>query len=160
MDAGSSKKIVPPFVSNNSPSLLPQEKSEFQRSYLRGVELRRTGNIDSAIVFLRSAIASDSSYADAHYQLAKYLEEKGRFQDALSHYIHGRDFDELRFRTDSRFNDLIRSMNDEQNCSVADIERTFKLLSPDSLVGSNLIFEHLHPNARGYFVIAKQLRTL
>jgi len=145
-----------PFVSNNSPSLLPQEKSEFQRSYPRGVELRRSGNIDSSIVFLMSAIAADSLHADAHYQLAKSLEEKGHTQDALSHYIHARDYDELRFRTDSKFNELIRSMDDEQGCFVADIERAFKTLSPDSLVGSNLIFEHLHPNARGYFVIAKQ----
>ena len=83
------------------------------------------------------------------------LDVEGRKTEALHQYTLARDCDELRFRTDSKFNDLIRSMDDHEYCFVADIEADFKALSPDSLIGYNLITEHLHPNSRGYFEIAK-----
>jgi len=65
-----------------------------------------------------------------------------------------RDYDELRFRTDNNFNNLIRSMDDHAQCFVADIEEAFQSMSPDSIIGHNLIMEHLHPNSRGNFLIA------
>jgi tetratricopeptide (TPR) repeat protein len=40
---------------------------------------------------------------------------------------------------------------------VVDVERIFQGMSPDSLIGSNLILEHLHPTARGSFLIASAL---
>jgi tetratricopeptide (TPR) repeat protein len=39
---------------------------------------------------------------------------------------------------------------------VADIEAAFKSLSQDSLIGRNLIIDHLHPNSRGYYILAKE----
>lgn len=40
-------------------------------------------------------------------------------------------------------------------CFVADIESTFAAVSKDSIVGRELILEHLHPNLFGYFLMAK-----
>ena len=149
-----------PFVSNNSPGISQQQRSEFRQSYGSGLEFQSKGSTDSAIGFFRSAIAMDSLYADAHYRLAQCLEAGGRKREAYHEYILARDFDELRFRTDSRFNDLIRSMKDHDYCSVADIESVFKSLSQDSLVGHTFIREHLHPTAWGQFLIAKEYAHL
>jgi tetratricopeptide (TPR) repeat protein len=149
-----------PFISNHSPKTSPQQRSQFQQLYRSGLELQSKGLVDSAIVRLRSAIALDSLYADAHYRLAQCLDTAGRKREAYPEYILARDDDELRFRTDSKFNDLIRSMDDHQHCFVADIEAVFKSVSPDSLIGHNLILEHLHPNARGQFLMAKEYARL
>jgi tetratricopeptide (TPR) repeat protein len=51
-------------------------------------------------------------------------------------------------------------MEDRRHCFVADVETVFKALSPDSLIGHNLILEHLHPNARGHFLMAKEYARL
>jgi tetratricopeptide (TPR) repeat protein len=48
-------------------------------------------------------------------------------------------------------------MCDGKTVFFLDMERIFKELSPDSLIGNQLIFEHLHPNARGYFLMAKAM---
>ena len=143
----------PPFVSKFQPGTA---QPQFLQAYNRGVEYQAKGFVDSAIVTFRSALALDSLYADAHYRLAQCLERIGRKQDALYEYARSRDFDELRFRSDSKFNDLIRSMGGRGDCYVADIEEAFKSLSPDSLVGHNLTLDHLHPNSRGYFYIARE----
>lgn len=149
-----------PFISNNSSELSPQQRDQFNRLYEQGKDLQRQGMLDSAIVMFHSAIAIDSTHADTHYRLAQCLEETGDVSDARIEYILARDYDELRFRTDSRFNDLIRSMGAHPGCLVADIEAVFTRLSPDSIVGKNLILEHLHPNAWGNFIIAREYSTI
>ncbi len=145
----------PPFNSANAKTLSTQHATSFHQLQATGAALRATGAIDSAIVALRSAAAIDSTYADTHYQLARCLDAKGKRHEALREYTLARDYDALRFRTDSKFNALIQSMDDGKSSFVADIETAFKAASLDSLIGNNLIVEHLHPNSRGYFLIAQ-----
>jgi tetratricopeptide (TPR) repeat protein len=135
--------------------LSQQQQTIFQQFYKDGVKDQSTGSIDSAIFFFRSALAIDSLYADAHYRLAQCLVSSGNKQEALHQYLLARDYDELRFQTDSKFNNLIQSMDDNKNCFVVIVEESFKSLSQDSLIGLNLITEHLHPKLWGNFVLAK-----
>lgn len=145
----------PPFVSGNSPGLSEQRRAAFREFFKEGVALQAKNFWDSAAVAFRSAIGVDSLYADAHFRLAQCLDTTGLKLEALRQYTLARNYDELRFRTDSNFNNLIRSMDDNKYCYVADVVETFKALSPDSLIGHNLIFEHLHPDSRGAFAIAE-----
>jgi tetratricopeptide (TPR) repeat protein len=144
----------PPFVSEDL-SGSAEQQTFYQQFYRSGARLESKGLLDSAIVLFRSAIAAEPLNADAHYRLARCLDAKGRKREALSEYIVARDYDELRFRTDSKFNDLIRSMDDHKHCFVADIEAVFETHSPDSVIGRNLIIDHLHPTSRGNFLIAR-----
>lgn len=109
---------------------------------------------DSAEALL-AASAAESSRADYHYLLGRVAESSGRPAAARSEYVRARDLDQLRFRTTSDFNTAIREACASPGAGFADIEEAFMTASPDSLVGSNLILEHLHPNARGYFLMAK-----
>jgi tetratricopeptide (TPR) repeat protein len=145
----------PPFVSGNRTGLPAAMKSEFHRLMDDGTALQTKGLLDSAITTLRKAVAEDSCYADAHYRLAQCLDRNGEDNEALREYTLARDYDELRFRTDTRFNKLIEKMGDSSGVIVADVEGYLKGLSPDSLIGHNLITEHLHPNSRGNFLLAK-----
>jgi transposase len=98
----------------------------------------------------------DSVRADIHYRIARCLDALGRKGEARVEYIKARDYDMLRFRASSEFNDAIRSVCDGGSTMLADIERTFQDVSPDSLTGSNLIVEHLHPNSRGFFLMGRE----
>ncbi len=143
----------PPFISSYSGNKM--QDSILENAMKRGHEFENPGKIDSAIIEFQNAISIDSSHAGAHYRLARCYDEAGKKSNALAEYILARDDDELRFRTDSKFNDLIRTMADGRDCFVADMEKFFMTESPDSLIGHNLITEHLHPNSRGDFLIAK-----
>ncbi len=144
-----------PFISANSPGLSPQEKSVFMRLVEAGKRLQHNGSFDSASAAFQAALRTDSTYAEAHYRLAQCLDTTGSKRKALREYILARDYDELRFRTDSNFNDLILSMRDGKGVYVADVEKFLKENSRDSLIGHDFITEHLHPNSRGNFLIAK-----
>jgi len=145
-----------PFVSNISPHRSEQERGRFQQLYEKGKLFQAEGNLDSAVICFRSAISLDSLYADVHYRLAQSLSARGNNTEAYREFMLARDYDELRFRTDSKFNDLIRSMTNIKGAYVADIEAVFRSLSEDSLIGRNLVLEHLHPNSRGSYYIARE----
>ena len=150
----SNLRDLAPFMSNHSPGLNPGDIERFQTKYRHALAMEAAGRIDSALVSFNAAIAIDPNYAEAHYRLARCLEASGRLEQAGGEYILARDYDELRFRCDSEFNNLIRAMAGEKGCLVADIEGLFRSVSPDSLTGLNLFSEHLHPTAYGQFLIA------
>ncbi|HYQ86641.1 MAG TPA: hypothetical protein VES59_05300 [Bacteroidota bacterium] len=112
-------------------------------------------NWSEAAASFRHAIAIDSMEARAHFELARCLDTLHHAADAKAEYRKARDFDGLRFRASTEFNDLIRSICRERHLILDDVDRVFDEQSPDGIVGTNLILEHLHPNAEGYFLLAK-----
>ncbi|HTO94944.1 MAG TPA: hypothetical protein VMM80_11210, partial [Bacteroidota bacterium] len=101
------------------------------------------------------ALLRDSARADTHYQIARCLDVPGNRFAARAEYMKARDYDQLRFRASSDFNDAIRKMDDGRVMIVVDMERVFQDNSPDSISGRELITEHLHPNSAGYFLMGK-----
>jgi tetratricopeptide (TPR) repeat protein len=139
----------PPFVSVIPPSASHQD-SLFLSSITHG---------SSVIPGSPESISHDTLFAPLHaalrYAIARGLDRSGRTREALSEYILARDYDELRFRCTSDFNDAILSAGHAQGAAAVDFEEVFAAHSPDSLIGRSLVLEHLHPNSRGYFLMAK-----
>ncbi len=148
----SSLRDQPPFVSYEQGEPRPKDANE---TFNQARHLIDGGYVDSASALLERVNNDDSLRADAHFYLGKCYERMQRSHDALGEYIKARDFDRLRFRTSSDFNDVIRNACDGREVLFADIEGAFKTASPDSLIGKNLILEHLHPNSPGYFLMGK-----
>ncbi len=101
--------------------------------------------------------AADPARADLHFLFGRDLAAKNDLRAAEAEFIKARDLDALRFRASSDQNAIIRSMasTDDRIC-VADHEQALRGAARDSIIGGDLILEHLHPNARGYFLIAKE----
>jgi tetratricopeptide (TPR) repeat protein len=152
----SNLRDIRPFVSGFPADWTVQQRSDFQRLINGGLEAAMSGRLDSASGLFRNAVARASYNAEARYYIARALDSLGRKREAEQEYRRARDYDELRFRTSSEFNDALRSLDDGKQIACADMERAFREASPDSLIGHNLILEHLHPNAYGYFLMAKE----
>ncbi|MBI5474049.1 MAG: tetratricopeptide repeat protein [Ignavibacteriae bacterium] len=149
-----------PFISGESPWLTAQQRDEFHSALQKGIDAFNAKRFADAANRFLSAIALDSLRADAHYHLAQAYDSLGRKNDALREYTNARDYDMLRFRTSSDFNATMKSVADEKTMFFVDLERKFKANAPDSLIGSGLITEHLHPNSRGQFLIAKEYQWM
>ena len=146
-----------PFVSANSPAMTPQERLTMSTAYNRGLTARMEGDPASALTAFREAEGIDSARADTHYEIARCLDTLGRKDEAEREYIRARDLDQLRFRTSSDFNRAIMQMTDDSRVVSVDMEQVFRSASPASLIGNALILEHLHPNGRGQFLMAKAI---
>jgi tetratricopeptide (TPR) repeat protein len=144
-----------PFVTKPRPGMTAGETREFDASFGAGASAFARGEVRGAIAYLRRAIALDSLRGDVQFTLARCLDSTGEKDAARRAYIRAKDLDQLRFRASSEFNGAIRAMQDDGRVAVVDMEALFAGASPDSIVGNELIFEHLHPRARGYFMMAK-----
>jgi tetratricopeptide (TPR) repeat protein len=151
----SNLKGLQPFISAPRPGLTPGETGEFKASFGAGLDALAGRRAQTAIPFLVRALALDSLRADAQFALAQCLDLAGEKRAARYAYARARDLDQLRFRASSDFNRAILAMQNGTTVAVADVEALFAGASPDSIVGNELIFEHLHPTARGYFLMAK-----
>lgn len=146
----------PPFVSSPDSLMAPPARLEYNQVLNAGLTAWLSGNIDTAKTLFKHAMESAPGYADAHYYYARSLDSLGRDHEAFSEYIRARDLDMLRFRTSSDFNDAIRDVGMTRGAIVVDMEGALRGVSPDSIIGHSLILEHLHPNSRGYFLMAQQ----
>ena len=88
------------------------------------------------------------------YEKAKHLDSAGDFEGACSNYYTAKDYDVIRFRAPEAINGVIADLGKAYGVSVVPMRRYFEEHSPHGLIGYNLITEHLHPNADGYFLMA------
>jgi tetratricopeptide (TPR) repeat protein len=150
----SNLRDLQPFVSGGSPHLPTGAVRERDEALNRSMTALMNGDPGLALEAAEQAATIDSVHAETCYRLARVLDTLGRDADARAQYMRARDLDQLRFRTSSDFNDVIRAQDDGGACRVVDMERVFMEHSPDSLIGGALMFEHLHPRSSGYFLMA------
>ena len=145
-----------PFVSGDHPGGTPEARMAFSDKFNRGLTEAMDSNFEAALATFSGVLALDSVHAETHFQIARCLDSLNRKSDARVEYIKARDYDQLRFRASTDFNTAIRRTADGKDFMFLDMERAFQDQSPDSLIGNELIVEHLHPNSRGYFLMAKE----
>lgn len=155
----SNLRSLPPFDSGELPAV-PTDRRTFEQSFGQGTSLYASGEFAEALEKFRASNAVDSLRADSQYWMARCLDTLGDRASALSAYVRARDYDQLRFRCSSDFNEAIRAMSDGKGVGVADVESVFAQFSPAAIVDSSLIFEHLHPHARGFFLMAKEFASV
>ncbi len=110
-----------------------------------------------AVGKLERARSLDSSYAEVHFLLGKAYEKLRRFDEARESFMRARDMDAKPTRAESAINDSIRRLAFERNIILADIEKRFEKITPNGLIGFNLIQDYVHPNEEGHRRIALEL---
>lgn len=67
-----------------------------------------------------------------------------------------RDYDSLRFRAPSVFNSVIEQQSQHSAyVHLVEGEKILTQASPFNIIDNTLMLEHLHPNTRGYFLLAE-----
>jgi tetratricopeptide (TPR) repeat protein len=95
-----------------------------------------------------------------YFQAAQQLEANGNIAAAKENYTKARDYDCIRFRASSDINKIISELAKKyNNVHFVPSLSLFEANSPNGLVGSNLITEHVHPNIQGYFLLAESFYT-
>jgi len=94
----------------------------------------------------------DKQYPSANliYLGAKEELKKGNSIVADSLFVFAKELDALRFRAPNEINESIVNLCEEFGYPVVRVDSLFNIMSPDSIVGDNLLIDHLHPNVKGY----------
>ncbi len=146
----SNERDQAPFLSLASPAAAEAVNGLIERG--RGA--LDDGDLGAAESAFREAVGLDDGAADGWFGLGKALAQHGRYAEARAAFLAAKDRDALRFRAPEAINDVLRDLAADGGARLVDTQRALVAASRDRIIGSDLMLEHLHPNVRGYFLLA------
>jgi len=111
-------------------------------------------NLKDQKPFISIGIDPDKN-ADSVYINAKIQLGHGNFRIADSLFRKAKDFDVLRFRAPEKINQKLKMLANKFNYKIVNVDSILNSISPDGVIGNNLIVDHLHPSLTGYQLIGK-----
>jgi len=156
--AATSLEDCAPFASLHRDGIKPEEVNDWSSLVQRGNELEAARSFSEALELYRSAAKIDNEYAELEFRIARCLKRLGDTKSANEHFQRARDLDTLRFRADTRINDINRSVPAAYSgVGMVDTESLFSSASPDAIVGSDLAYEHVHMTPLGSYLFARAI---
>ena len=149
-----------PFQSRHRHGLSTDALHAWEGDVASGKASLNTGDWYEAERQFRAALAIDDGFAETHFELGRALLGQGNTKDAKPEFQRALDDDWLRFRTDSRLNAAIREVaGDDSSHRVVldDLVASAETQTRDGLVGDDLLYEHVHLNFHGTYLVAKDL---
>ena len=149
-----------PFLSVHRPNLSDEQLDRWREFESKGSQSFDKQNWDDAITNLQAALEIDPEYADTHFRLATAFENLGEFARAKTHYERALDLDALRFRADTKINQIIKEVAasvDYDAFSFVDNAAAFEQASQPYQPGWNLLLEHVHYDFAGNHILASEI---
>ena len=124
------------------------------------IALHEQGDLTGAIDAYRRALKAHDDSAELHYRLGLCLLRAGQAEEAGVALAAARDRDRLRFRADSKLNEVIRHVARnwrDRGVVLVDAERELGLVDGVALPGEEFFFEHVHFTFEGNYQLARLL---
>lgn len=149
-----------PFASDHRANLSADELSRWDNAYQAGIRAQQAGQTADAISSFQQALKIDDAYAEIHFRLGQCLLALGQDAEAAREFGLACDEDTLRFRADSRINGIIRQAaanREREGVCLTDSEAVMAAQSPHGLAGEEFLYEHVHLNFEGNYLVARAL---
>jgi tetratricopeptide (TPR) repeat protein len=153
-------KDCAPFSSQHRTGLSDTDKARWDELFQAGVAAQQAGKVPAAATQFQAAAQTDDSYAELRFRQGQCALALGDAAGAQKQFAAARDLDTLRFRCDTRLNELIRQIaghREPERILLADSDRAFADQSPDGLPGEDLFYEHVHLTFEGNYLLARTL---
>jgi len=145
-----------PFASQHREGLSQDELRKWSVLVQQASDLEAGRSYDEALKLYLSALQIDDQYAELEFRIARCLWKLGDYRGAKEHFLRARDLDTLRFRADSKINDINRSVAASvAGVELVDADAIFAEQSPNGVIGSELVYEHVHLTPAGDYLLAR-----
>ncbi len=139
-------------------SLLPASVSPAERlAFAKAWQAARTAETDpvQAMANYRVLIARQPGFAEAHFRLARLLEQLGHDSEAECEYRLAQDLDGFPQRCQTSFQECYRKVAARHHCILIDGPAELRTKSPNGIVGDPLINDAHHPSLWGHILLAE-----
>jgi tetratricopeptide (TPR) repeat protein len=151
-------KDCSPFASQHREGLSQGDLDKWSGMVRQASDLETERSYDEALKLYRSALSIDDQYAELEFRIARCLWKLGDYQGAREHFARARDLDTLRFRADSKINNINRSVaSSAAGAELVDAEAIFAEQSQNGVIGSELVYEHVHLTPAGAYLLARTM---
>lgn len=158
---GVNLRDFPPLGSLHRRDLSADQLTQWEQLYSAGIEAEARHDFPAAISSYEQAARLDNHFAELLFRMARCYEAAGKHEEARKHYMLARDWDAIQFRTDSRLNEIIRSVAASAGSSVrlVDMEKQFAAssLAENGVPGAKIFHEHVHLKFEGDHHLASSL---
>lgn len=155
-------KDCAPFASVSLSNLSQEQQTRWQGLWQRGLQARRTGNFSQALELFREADGTQGGVAELDFQRGHCELALTNTDNARAHLAKARDLDTLRFRCDSRLNEITRRVaggREKDRVLLADAEMELARQSPDGTAGAEFFYEHVHLRFEGNYRLALNIAS-
>jgi len=146
-------KDCAPFASLHQADLSEARLNEWQRFFDDGVKAQSAGDLAQAMASFEQAERIDPNFAELRFRHGQCALALNAAAKAQTEFFAARDLDALRFRCDSRLNEIIRRQSD--GVILADSERALADASSSGIPGNEFFHEHVHFTFEGNYVLAR-----
>src|SRR5260221_1534607 len=124
-----------------------------------GAELEAAQSFAEALKLYNSAAQIDDQYAELAFRIARCESALGDYAAANDHYTLARDLDTLRFRADSRINEIIRATAhfSARDTVLLDTDSLFTAESRNGVIGSELLYDHVHLTPLARYLLSRSV---
>ena len=153
-------KDCAPFASASLTDLGQENQERWQDLFQRGVMARDAGRASEALEFFRQADQIKGGVAELEFHLGHCELVLTNATKAREHFSKTRDLDTLRFRCDSRLNDITRRVADgreSERVLLVDAEAELGRQSPSGVAGAESFYEHVHLTFTGNYLLARSI---
>ncbi len=152
-------KDCAPFGSQHREDLSPEDLRVWSGLVEQGSDMEAARSYSEALRLYQAAARVDGQYAELEFRIARSQWMLGEYGDAREHFVRARDLDTLRFRADSKINEINRAVaTSSPGAELVDAEKIFSD-SKDSngIIGSELVYEHVHMTPLGNYLLARAM---
>ena len=154
-------RSTPPFASLHRADLTGSQQAAWDALYADGKDLEQASQHARAIDAYLAAAAIDDTFAELRFRLGRCYLNAGDRGKAAAQFTAARDLDALRFRADTRVNQIIREVAEQVGGGVQLVDAHAALAQRSAAVGGILgnesFHEHVHLKFAGNYAIAAAL---
>ncbi len=153
-------KDCAPFAAKHRAGISAAELARWESRYAAGIAEANEARYANAVEQFLAAADIDGRRADLHFRLGRCYLQLNQFDAAREAFARARDLDTLRFRADTRINEIIRELADHHagdRVWLVDAQTAFQESDRTlhKMPGLELFYEHVHMNPEGNYVLAK-----
>lgn len=150
-------KDCPPFASQHRPGFGGAEQAEWTKARDAGIAFETKGDFVAALKEFERALKLDDQFAETWFRAGRSQIALGRFEDARKSFERALDLDALRFRADPEINRL--NADAAKGRASVDAVRLIATNSANGIAGEELLYEHVHFNFAGNYLLARAYAT-
>jgi tetratricopeptide (TPR) repeat protein len=153
-------KDCAPFASSHRADLSESDLHSWNEFVRQGSDFESSRNFAEALKVYQSAEKIDGQYAELEFRIARVSWDLGDYRAAKEHFYLARDLDTLRFRADSKINESNRAATSSRGgVELLDADEILSERSANGIIGSDLVYEHVHMTPAANYLLARAMFT-
>jgi tetratricopeptide (TPR) repeat protein len=150
-------KDFSPFKSEHREPWSQEQQEWWDEHFRAGIIAGARGGYEQALAAYQQCYQLDDQYAELAYRIGCCLHRLGHFDLAKQYLLLARELDVCPLRAPGEINRIIRDVASRYGLALVDVEEEFARRSPQGVMDSSLLLDHVHPTVRGHQLIAELL---